>query len=182
MIDIRRAEETDQPAIEILLDKAFGQNRQTKTAYRLREGVSPLAALGRVAFDDTNLRGAIAFWPVHVARSSEAAHEMVIPALLLGPLVVDPDCQGEGIGIRLMAETLEQAKQLGHRLVILVGDLDYYARVGFHNDGTAKLQLPGPVNQDRVLMLSLQGEDFGDLEGNLEGDLETVLKIEEQVR
>jgi predicted N-acetyltransferase YhbS len=174
MIDIRRAEDTDQPAIEILLDKAFGPNRQSKTAYRLREGVSPLVALGRVAFDDGILRGAIAFWPVQIARSAKADNESVIPALLLGPLVVDPDHQGEGIGIRLMAETLEHAKQLGHRLVILVGDLDYYARVGFDNAGTAHLQLPGPVDQDRVLMLSLQGEDFG--------DLESVLKIEEHVR
>jgi predicted N-acetyltransferase YhbS len=178
MIDIRRAEDTDQPAIEILLDKAFGPDRQSKTAYRLRDGVSPLVALGRVAFDDGILRGAIAFWPVKVARSAKADNESVIPALLLGPLVVDPDHQGEGIGVGLMSETLEQARQLGHRLVILVGDLDYYARVGFHNDGTGHLQLPGPVDQDRVLMLSLQGEDFGDLEG----DLESAQKIEEQVR
>jgi predicted N-acetyltransferase YhbS len=167
MIEIRPVRASDLADVEALLDKALGQDRQTKTTYRFRDGVASIAELGRVALVDGELRGAIAFWPV---RFRKAGTPDVVPTLLLGPLAVDPDHRGEGVGIELMQETLEQARLLGHRLVILVGDLDYYERVGFHRTGTAQLRLPGPVDQDRVLMKSLQGNDFGVLDGTLEPD------------
>jgi len=170
MIETRPTMESDAPAIEALLDKSFGPDREKKTAYRLREGVASIATLGRVAFDGDELRGSIAYWPVQVRLKKDGA---LLPALLLGPLAVDPVHRGEGVGIRLMEETLESASRLGHRLVILVGDLDYYARVGFHRDGTEDLRLPGPVDQDRVLIRNLQGDDFGALDGAIESVLET---------
>jgi predicted N-acetyltransferase YhbS len=174
MINTRPTLETDQPGIEALLDKSFGPDREKKTAYRLREGVAPIAALGRVAFEGDVLRGSIAYWPVHVRLKKDAPLlPALLPALLLGPLAVDPVHRGEGVGIRLMEETLEHATRLGHTLIILVGDLDYYARVGFHQDGAANLRLPGPVDQNRVLIRSLQGDDFGALDGMVESVLGT---------
>jgi len=53
------------------------------------------------------------------------------PALLLGPLAVDPTRRGEGIGRMLVARTLDQAMLSGHRLVILVADPGYYEQFGF---------------------------------------------------
>lgn len=178
MISIRLPLDSDQPGIEALMDKAFGPDRLNKTAYRLREGVDPLSELGRVALDGNILRGSIAYWPVNVRLQADGT---ILPALLLGPLAVDPDHRGEGVGIQLMTETLEHARQLGHRLVILVGDLDYYARVGFQRDGTAHLHLPGPVDQDRVLMTSLQDDSFGDLAGDLVSMLEGGDVVAEQI-
>ncbi len=171
MIKLRPALESDQPDIEALLHKALGPDRQTKTAYKFRDGVPPVAELGRVALVDGQLRGTISYWPV---RFRKLGAQKTVPVLLLGPLAVDPDHRGEGVGIELMVKTLEVARQLGHRLVILVGDLEYYERVGFHRDGTTKLRLPGPVDQDRVLMINLQGEDFGTLDGPLDGKLESI--------
>jgi predicted N-acetyltransferase YhbS len=165
MINLRPILDSDQPDIEMLLDRAFGPDRQSKTTYVFRDGVPPIAELGRVALVGSQLRGAISYWPV---RFRKVATQETNPALLLGPLAVDPDHRGEGVGIELMQKTLELARQSGHRLVILVGDLDYYERVGFHRDGTADLRLPGPVDQDRVLMIALQGEDLGKLNGTLE--------------
>jgi len=89
---------------------------------------------------------------------------------LLGPIAVEPAISGQGVGIQLMEETLEKARQQGHDLVILVGDLDYYGRIGFSRDGTAGLRLPGPVDQDRVLVKSLQGNEVNDLTGLIRGN------------
>jgi predicted N-acetyltransferase YhbS len=54
-----------------------------------------------------------------------------------------------------MHEGLDKAKALGHRLVILVGDEPYYARVGFKKIPFGQIELPGPVDLDRLLYLEL---------------------------
>ena len=167
MIDIRPSRESDQADIESLLDKALGPDRRNKTAYMFRDGVDPITELARVALVDGQLRGTISYWPVRFRKTGGPG---TIPALLLGPLAVDPDHRGEGVGIELMQQSLQVARHVGHGLVILVGDLDYYQRVGFQRKGTEHLRLPGPVDQDRVLMISLQGENFGNLDGTLEPD------------
>jgi predicted N-acetyltransferase YhbS len=85
-----------------------------------------------------------------------------IPALVLGPLAVDPSCRDLGIGAALMDQALEAAKARGHGAVILLGDALYYARFGFSADKTGGLSLPGPFERDRLL-----GLEF--VEGALDG-------------
>jgi predicted N-acetyltransferase YhbS len=139
--------DTDGPEIEALLDRTFGLTRRTKTSYRLREGSAPVEALSRVVRDATlGVVGAISFWPLRIGA---------INALLLGPLAVHPDRQNLGIGMMLMREGLEQAQLGGHKLVLLVGDEPYYARVGFKRVTNDALLLPGPVNRQRFLYLDL---------------------------
>jgi predicted N-acetyltransferase YhbS len=141
---------SDHDVIEHLLDLAFGISRRTKTSYRLREGNAPAEGLSFVVRDtELGVVGAISYWPLAIgARGTRA--------LLLGPLVVHPARQNLGIGKQLMAETLAIAKQLGHRLVLLVGDAPYYARVGFTQVPEGKLLFPGPTDPKRLLHLDLE--------------------------
>ena len=53
------------------------------------------------------------------------------PALLLGPLAIDPALQSRGVGGGLMQVALNRAALAGHKAVILVGDPEYYERFGF---------------------------------------------------
>ena len=69
---------------------------------------------------------------------------------------VKPDLQGHGIGRALMLTGLGEARAKGHRLVILVGDEPYYARVGFRKVPDGQLLLPGPVDPARLLYLELE--------------------------
>jgi predicted N-acetyltransferase YhbS len=112
----------DGPQIEALLDRAFGPGRRAKTSYRYREGVAPLAELCMVAREAGALVGAIGFWPVRLGSR---------PALLLGPLAIEPTRQNQGIGRALTEASLARAEAAGWRLVFLVGDPLYYARYGF---------------------------------------------------
>jgi predicted N-acetyltransferase YhbS len=137
----------DSIEIEALLDACFGLARRTKTTYRLREGEHPGAAL--VARDPSGrLIGAISFWDLRIGEAGA-------PALLLGPLAVAPDLQGKGIGRALMRRGIADSRELGHRLMLLVGDEPYYARVGFRHVPPGKLLLPGPVDPARLLYLEL---------------------------
>lgn len=145
----------DNPAIETMLDQAFGLERRAKTSYRLREGNTAVDGLSLVARDGARVIGAISFWPLSIGKTGT-------PALLLGPLVVHLQRQNQGIGLALMQEGLRLAISQGHRLVILVGDEPYYARAGFRKLGLGKVLLPGPVDPERLLYLEL---DEGALQG-----------------
>ena len=138
-------------AIDALLDYAFGPGRFTKTAERLREGNHAIADLCMLAFDGDEVCASVRFWPIHIGGQD---------ALLLGPLVVDPRRRGQGIGIHLMQTALDKAKSLGHDKVLLVGDEPYYQKVGFHCVPTGSLQMPGPVDPERLLICDL--DDDGD--------------------
>lgn len=142
-------------AVEHMLDLAFGPGRFAKTAYRLREGVGPLTTLSFVAMEDGVMRGSLRFWPIVIG-------DRRVPALLLGPLAVDPAHRGRGIAVGLLRHGLEAAKAQGHRIVVLVGDEPYYARVGFSRAAARKLHMPGPVDPARLLALEL-------VEGALQG-------------
>jgi predicted N-acetyltransferase YhbS len=76
-------------------------------------------------------------------------------ALLLGPLAVDPSVKSAGIGSALMHHAIAEARRLGHRAILLVGDAPYYARFGFSAEKTGRLAMPGPYERHRFLALEL---------------------------
>ncbi|MDE2182378.1 MAG: N-acetyltransferase [Alphaproteobacteria bacterium] len=144
---IRPERAEDAPHIDSLNEHSFGPGRYAKSAYRLREGVDPVPGLSFVAMESQALRGSIRFWPVMVGM------EM---SLLLGPLAVQSDLRGRGIGIALMKTGIEAARVQGHASVILVGDEPYYVRVGFAAIPRGRVRFPGPVDPSRILGLSLK--------------------------
>jgi predicted N-acetyltransferase YhbS len=148
---IRAEAPGDAAAIEALNAASFGPGRFAKSAYRLREGVAPVTELSFVAVEDGILRGSVRFWPVNVGGHEE---------LLLGPLAVHTGQRGRGIGIALMEAGIAEARKGPWRGILLVGDEPYYARVGFSRLPPGRLLFPGPVDQDRVLGLSLKGGEM----------------------
>lgn len=158
-IELQGPEDLD--AVESINDRAFGPGRHQKTAYRLREGVDPVAALGLIARDKDQVLGTIRFWPIQIGPETGAGTD----ALLLGPIAVVPELKGRGIGISLMKAGIERARALGHQLVVLVGDYDYYNRVGFARIPQGLIQLPGPVDYDRLLFLELVPGAFTGVRG-----------------
>jgi predicted N-acetyltransferase YhbS len=150
---------TEHDAVEHLLDLSFGPQRRTKTSYRLREGSEAAAGLSYVIRDsELGVVGAISYWPLAVGAKGARA-------LLLGPLAVHPLRQNKGIGMALMRDTLAMAKAAGHKLVLLVGDAPYYARVGFAQVPEGQLLLPGPVDPKRLLFLELVEGSLTDAQG-----------------
>ncbi|MBM3600737.1 MAG: N-acetyltransferase [Alphaproteobacteria bacterium] len=144
------------PAVERLLDVAFGEARWHKTCQRLRDGRSPLRGLSQVALAGDALVGTVRLWPVLAGRRR---------ALLLGPLAVDPAHRDTGIGSKLMDEALRRAAAAGEANVLLVGDPEYYRRFGFRQDATSGLWLPGPVERKRFQAKALRGRGLKSVSG-----------------
>ena len=132
----------DFDVVEKLSERVFGPGRFARTAYRLRETTAPDLSLSFVARVGSLLIGANAMTPLMIDET---------PALLLGPLVVEPVFRSQGIGEQLMTRSLEAAQAAGWRLCILVGDEPYYARIGFKRAPTGRLKMPGPVDPARLL-------------------------------
>jgi len=136
----------DAQAIERLHERTFGPGRFVLSAYRLREHVDHLLDLSFTARIGTLLVGSVRQLPICVGET---------PALMLGPLTVEPPFRSRGVGRALLDRALKEAKAKSHRLVLLVGDEPYYGPLGFARVDPAKLTLPGPVNPRRVLVAGL---------------------------
>jgi predicted N-acetyltransferase YhbS len=150
---VRSERASDVVAREALLDASFGDNRQLRTCQRLRDGQAPAEGLAISALSRGRLVGTVRLW--HVSAGG-------VPALVLGPLAVDPAFRKLGIGKALVQCALAAAKARGHGAVLLLGDASYYARFGFSALKTGELRLPGPFEPDRLLGLELR-------EGALDG-------------
>ena len=136
----------DAEAIQHLNARVFGPGRFARSAYRIREQADPDPRLSFVARVGTLLVGAVAMTPIVIGKA---------PALLLGPLIVEPVFRSQGIGEALVTRALEAAKAAGGKLVILVGDEPYYARMGFKPVPAGRMELPGPVDPARILYCEL---------------------------
>ncbi len=155
---IRLETPQDAASVETLNAQSFGPGRFAKSAYRLREGVHPVSELSFVAIEQGVLRGSVRFWPIAVGGHHE---------LLLGPLAVQGDQRGRGIGITLMQAGIEAAQKGPWRGILLVGDEPYYTRVGFARLPPGRVKFPGPVDQDRILGLSLKAGELLTLSGEV---------------
>ncbi|MGV0879371.1 N-acetyltransferase [Martelella sp. FLE1502] len=150
----------DVPAREALLDRAMGPMRKKKSSEKIRRKRLPADGLALVARDDVGmLIGTVRLWHVDAGIGSDGRG---VPALLLGPLAVEPGLSGKGVGGALMRAAIAEAAARGHGAILLVGDPEYYARFGFCADKAELLVMPGPFERRRFLGLELK-------DGHLEG-------------
>jgi predicted N-acetyltransferase YhbS len=143
----------DPEMIEQVLDRAFGPDRHARTAYRIREGMNWLEALSFAALDeDEMLVGTIQCYPIALFDREGRG----VPLVMVGPVAVLPERQGEGFGIGLMAAMLDAEANLAKSGMpplaqVLIGDVEYYGRWGFSAASTGGWRCPGPYEQHRLL-------------------------------
>lgn len=148
MFEISREGPLDGPAIEILLDAAFGTERHARPSYRLRDGIPPIANLCFVARRNADILGTIRFWPLTIPGTQSA--------LLLGPIAVDAAHGNLRIGSRLIEQSLGDVRTHGHDAVAAIGDARYLSRFGFRPAQEFALEFPGEVAAGRFHALELQ--------------------------
>jgi predicted N-acetyltransferase YhbS len=148
----------DAAEIERLYERTFGPGRHAKTAYRIREGVAHNLELSFTARIGTLLVGSVRLSPVLIGTT---------PALILGPLTVEPPFRERGIGQTLIERSLAEAKKQGHKLVVLVGDQPYYAKGGFKRVPLDRASMPGPVDPERLLVAELVPGAFEGVSGRI---------------
>ena len=153
----------DAPAIERLHERTFGPGRFARTAFRIREGRAHMLELSFTARIGTLLVGSVRLTPICIGET---------PALLLGPLTVEPPFRSRGVGGALVKNALKEAQGKGHRLVVLVGDEPIYAKSGFKKIPKGQVKMPGPVDPARLLVAELAKGAFDGVSGLIRPDWE----------
>jgi predicted N-acetyltransferase YhbS len=151
----------DALAVERLHERTFGPGRYAKSAYRLRERMRHRPELSFTARIGTLLVGSVRLSPIRIGEA---------PALLLGPLTVEPPFRERGIGYALIEHAVAEAQARGHRLVVLVGDEPYYGKAGFKRIPKGRALMPGPVDPARLLVRELAERAFEGVSGPIRPD------------
>lgn len=127
--EIREAVTADRAAITALYPRSFpDEDLLPLVRDMLRE---PAVTVSLVAVQDERVVGNIMF--------TRCAVEGHAPRLaLLAPLVVDPHCQGQGIGTELVRAGLRRLQQDGIAAVYVLGDPDFYGRLGFSREPSVR--------------------------------------------
>ena len=99
MWHVRDEQAKDAADVEELVIACFGAGRFAKTAYRLREGTTPVKGLSFVAVDDQSekLIGSVRFSNIAIGGSA---------SLLLGPPSVRPELRGKGINVNCVMPSI----------------------------------------------------------------------------
>lgn len=133
---LRKEKPDDSAAIRQLTDEAFSKapysnQREGEIVDALR--AASALTLSLVAVDGDAVLGHVAFSPVLIGGEDKSWYA-------LGPISVQPERQGEGIGGALVREGLALLRADGAKGCVLVGDPGYYGRFGFKAD--ARLKMP----------------------------------------
>jgi predicted N-acetyltransferase YhbS len=153
----------DAAAVDRLHERTFGPGRYARTAFRIREGRGHVLELSFTARIGTLLVGSVRLTPICIGET---------PALLLGPLTVEPPFRSHGVGTALVKRALKEADSKGHKLVVLVGDEPIYKKSGFKRIAKGHVKMPGPVDPARLLVAELKTGAFDGVKGVIRPDWE----------
>jgi putative acetyltransferase len=116
---------------------AFGRDDEAVLVSALRAG--GYARLSLVAEVDGQIVGHVLLSDLPI-RAAGVTH----PALALAPVAVLPACQRRGVGSQLIRHGLETCRDRaqGARIVIVLGEPEYYRRFGFSSELTRRIVSP----------------------------------------
>jgi putative acetyltransferase len=129
---IRHARPADHPAIERVLQAAFGRADEGGLVSRLRANEDVVFEL--VAEEAGEVVGHILFSRLWADRRELYAG--------LAPLAVLPARQKSGVGSALVKASLENAREFGCHGVLVLGDPAYYGRFGFSAETAREVGAP----------------------------------------
>jgi putative acetyltransferase len=155
---IRTEKPGDVPTIREVNRLVFGRKDEARLVDDLRNGIH--ARISLVARREDKIIGHAMF----SALSIETEYGSV-EALALAPVAVVPEAQRQGIGSALIQEGLRRCGDLGHSIVIVVGEPDYYSRFGFSSTLARKLR--SRYSGEAFMALELTPQALNGVEGDV---------------
>ena len=124
MLTVRPEIPEDIDSIRYVNEQAFGQEEEAEIVAKLRNRAVLTVSLVAVRKDE--IVGHIAFSPAAIESES-----LNFEAVVLAPMAVLPAYQKQGIGGQLVRVGLEECRNLGCEVVVVLGHPTYYPRFGF---------------------------------------------------
>lgn len=159
---IRPETAADATAIHEVNALAFGRDDEARLVAALRASGAFIPDLSLVAAQQERVVGHVLFTQIAIQSPERST-----PALALAPVAVRPELQRAGIGSRLIRRGLERARDLGHRLVIVLGHRAYYPRFGFAPANQRGITAPFPARDEAFMYLDLVPDASAGISGTV---------------
>jgi len=173
---LRREKKSDWKAVEQITYRAFRDAPPTVTdddgneallAHKLRSCDAFVPELDYVAELDGTVIGNIMYTRSKVVNDSDGATTREWDTLTFGPVSVLPKYQRQGVGSALIRKTLEVARELGYRAVLIFGHESYYPRFGFKPASEFGITTADGKNFPAFMALPLYDGALDDVHGRL---------------
>ena len=162
IVSIRSEKPKDYKSICNVNKLAFNGDVEAKLVDKLRKTKRYIPELSLIAVKNGEVIGHILFSIIHIQTDTKN-----IPALALAPMAVLPKHQRQGIGSMLVREGLTKCKDLGYRVVILVGHPNYYPRFGFTPAKKKGLKLPFDVPNEAFMVYEIVPQALMGIKGTV---------------
>jgi predicted N-acetyltransferase YhbS len=154
-IEIRMETKDDWYNVELMTQHAFWNKHhlgcdEHYLVHKLRQDKDYLPELSRIAVKDGHVIGYIMYSKARVALG-EDTHEIIT----FGPLCVEPEWQGCGVGELLLRETMKQAVSKGYKGIVIFGEPEYYPRIGFKTCDNFSITTAAGKNFDAFMGIEL---------------------------
>lgn len=170
-IIIRLETPKDYKEVEILTREAFWDVYmpgcdEHLILHKLREVPAFIRELDFVACDEDRIVGNIVYSKAKIINNQN--QEFIV--LSMGPISVLPSLQRKGIGSLLIKHSINRARELGYKAVIIFGNHDYYHRFGFENAQKYGIATSKGENFNEFMALELYENSLKDIQGKFYAD------------
>lgn len=178
-ISIRLEEKNDFRDVEDMTREAFWDLYKPGCVehlivHKIRKVPAFVKELNFLACDKDKIVGNIIYSKSKIVNVENKEFEV----LCMGPLAVLPSYQGQGIGSLLMKHSIEKAKQLGYKAIIIFGNPNYYHRFNFSNAEEYGIQTSWGENIEAFMVLELYSGGLNGISGKHYED--SVFEIESE--
>lgn len=168
---IRQEQKSDYESTEKVIEIAFASAEQSdqnehNLVSRIRQSDVFIPELSLVAVnkDKNEILGHILLSKVLIDNGDNQKVE----SLALAPVSVLPDYQNKGIGQSLIQKSLEKAKELGFKSVIVLGHPEYYPKFGFRKSSKWQIKAPFEVPEEALMAIELEECSLDNVSGVIE--------------
>ena len=165
-IIIRRETPSDYDAVEHLTREAFWNVyrpgcTEHYVVHVLRKDPAFVPELDLVMERNGQLIGHVMYMRAKI--TADDGREL--PVMTFGPISIHPDFHRQGLGKRLLDESVERAKELGAGALCIEGNIAFYGKSGFVVAGTKGIRYHGEPEQEMVPYFLLKELQPGFLDG-----------------
>ena len=167
-LKIRLENENDYRTVEELTREAFWNIHvpgcdEHYYLHNLRKNDAFIRELDYVALYENKIVGHIAYSKANIIDNADKMHNVI----MFGPISVLPEYQSKGVGSALIKHTLEVAKSLGYKAVLIYGDPRYYSKFGFRCAEKYDIKTPDGMYCVPMMALELEKGALNGVSGRL---------------
>jgi len=162
---IRQEQLNDYDYVYDVVKKAFlnaehSDGNEQELVVALRKSNSFIPELSLVAIEKEKIVGHILFTKITIEKQTELA---------LAPLSVLPSYQNKGIGLALIKQGHNKAKELGYQYSIVLGHSKYYSKAGYKPASVFGIKAPFKVSDENFMAIKLK-ENAQNIQGIVKYD------------